>query len=327
METNKQSNTLNYNVKVYTETEYQAWNSFVANAKNATFLFHRDFMEYHKDRFMDYSLMIYQKGVLMALLPGNKCDDVLHTHQGLTYGGLILNFKATLPAVEEIQEYLIAFFKDNGINRFVLKAFPNIYASHPSDELVYLLNRKNATIVKHNIILAIDYKSDFKIHKSKLKRFRKFEKTSLQIKSGIEEVTLFWNQLLEPRLLEKHNTRPVHNLEEIKRLALAFPKHIVQYTIYQGNELLAGITIFKTKIAIKSQYGIASKHGERIGALDMLFVSLIKSFQKEGYRYFSMGRINDDSQQNGYNPGMLKQKQEYGCQIYLQPVYQLDLHD
>jgi hypothetical protein len=45
----------NYTVKQYQESDYECWNTFVNQAKNATFLFHRDFMEYHKDRFEDYS--------------------------------------------------------------------------------------------------------------------------------------------------------------------------------------------------------------------------------------------------------------------------------
>ena len=45
----------------YTSEYYNLWNDFVAKAKNATFLFHRDFMEYHSDRFVDYSLLIFDE--------------------------------------------------------------------------------------------------------------------------------------------------------------------------------------------------------------------------------------------------------------------------
>lgn len=76
---------------------------------------------------------------------------------------------------------------------------------------------------------------------------------------------------------------------------------------------------------MKSQYGMASKLGEKLGALDMLFVHLIKRFEKEEFQYFSMGSVNDDSEK-GYNEGMLKQKQEFGCEVYIQPIYQLKLN-
>ena len=50
----------NYTVKKYQENDYEIWNAFIGQAKNATFLFHRDFMEYHKDRFEDFSLVIFE---------------------------------------------------------------------------------------------------------------------------------------------------------------------------------------------------------------------------------------------------------------------------
>ena len=33
------------------------WDAFVKTSKNGTFLFMRDYMEYHNDRFIDYSLL------------------------------------------------------------------------------------------------------------------------------------------------------------------------------------------------------------------------------------------------------------------------------
>ena len=64
------------------EKDYPSWNAFIGQAKNATFLFHRDFMEYHKDRFEDYSLMIFDNEKLVAVLPANKVGDVVFSHQG-----------------------------------------------------------------------------------------------------------------------------------------------------------------------------------------------------------------------------------------------------
>ena len=57
-------------------------------------------MEYHKDRFDDYSLLIFDvKDKLVAVLPAHKVENILHSHQGLTYGGLVLNAKVILSDV------------------------------------------------------------------------------------------------------------------------------------------------------------------------------------------------------------------------------------
>lgn len=43
------------------------WNEFVTRSKNGTFLFDRRYMDYHSDRFEDFSLMFYREGRLYAL--------------------------------------------------------------------------------------------------------------------------------------------------------------------------------------------------------------------------------------------------------------------
>ena len=283
-------------------------------------------MDYHKDRFEDYSIMVFKKDELIALLAANIFENKLYSHQGLTYGGIILRPNTSLIEIELIFELILRFLKKNGFEKLILKTFPGLYAIQRNEELDFILNKNKASIIHQNLIFAIDYNSKYKIYKSKLKRYRKFESGNFQIKVGIAEFEHFWNLLLEPRLNEKHNTKPVHSLNEIKGLHYAFPKKIVQYNLYQDEELLAGITIFKTKTAVKSQYGIASEKGEKVGALDMLFVHLINMFKGEKFQYFSMGRINDSAFKNGYNVGMLKQKQEFGCELHLQPVYELVLN-
>ena len=78
-----------YKVKTYKSSDKNTWNNFVLESNQDTFLFQRDFMDYHSDRFIDYSLMVYKNDKVIALLPANRVDDTLYSHQGLTYGGLI----------------------------------------------------------------------------------------------------------------------------------------------------------------------------------------------------------------------------------------------
>ena len=76
----------------YTPDKAAEWDAFVRQSKNATFLFYRGYMDYHADRFADYSLMFYDKGRLCALLPANDGGDgTLWSHRGLTYGGLLMD--------------------------------------------------------------------------------------------------------------------------------------------------------------------------------------------------------------------------------------------
>ena len=61
LNTPKNKNNPEFQVQKYTTSHKAEWNDFIASAKNATFLFNRNFMEYHSDRFEDFSLMIYDK--------------------------------------------------------------------------------------------------------------------------------------------------------------------------------------------------------------------------------------------------------------------------
>ena len=62
-------------IETYKDNYKADWNNFVDSSKNSTFLFNRDFMDYHSDRFEDFSLMVYEKSELIALLPLNIIED------------------------------------------------------------------------------------------------------------------------------------------------------------------------------------------------------------------------------------------------------------
>ena len=141
-----------FEIRRYAATDKAAWNKFLDTAKNPTLLFDRDYMDYHSDRFQDYSLMIYRKGNLYALLPGNVKDSVFYTHQGLTYGGLILSNKASAADVLVIFDLINSFLREHGINKVLYKPTPYIYHLTPSQEDLYALFRlTDARIVGRQI--------------------------------------------------------------------------------------------------------------------------------------------------------------------------------
>ena len=94
----------------YTAEKAAEWNQFVAQSKNGTFLFDRQYMDYHSDRFEDNSLMFYLEGRLYGVMPANRVGDVLYSHQGLTYGGLVMDAKTTaaltVALFDELNQYL-----------------------------------------------------------------------------------------------------------------------------------------------------------------------------------------------------------------------------
>ena len=117
----------NYTVKLYEKNDYQAWNAFISSAKNATFLFHRDFMEYHSDRFQDYSMMVFEEGKLVSVIPANKVENTVFSHQGLTYGGFVFGESLSIDEINNIVTVVLEFLKNNEVEEFVIKEIISIY--------------------------------------------------------------------------------------------------------------------------------------------------------------------------------------------------------
>ena len=124
-------------------------------------------MEYHKDRFNDYSLMIFKDDQLYALLPANINEGIVYSHQGLTYGSFILNENAKLLAAFEAYKALLTYLHKEGINQLEIKLIPVFYNSIPSDELSYFLFKSNAKLIKRDVLMVIDYQDQLRFQKNR----------------------------------------------------------------------------------------------------------------------------------------------------------------
>lgn len=312
-----------YTVKKYNHNDFALWNDFVAQAKNATFLFHRDFMEYHKDRFEDFSLLVFEQDKLRAILPANINGNAVYSHQGLTYGGLVYLSKLKAEKVESILDEILLFLKENQIEAFYYKPLPDFYLTEGNKEIEFFLLKRKAVLERKEMNLAVNLSVPLNISKSKLKHFRRIENLDLDIVEE-QEFNPFWEKVLEPRLLEKFNTIPVHSKEDITLLKSKFPQNIKQFSAYKNDEIIAGITIFESKNVVKSQYGATSKTGEEFRALDFLFINLMHKYKRKGKHFFDMGIVNSDTED--YHIGLLKQKEELGCSVYSQDFYKIEIN-
>jgi hypothetical protein len=310
----------NYTVRQYSSEDFELWNAFISTAKNATFLFHRDFMEYHADRFEDFSLLVFEGENLVALLPANRVDHTIFSHQGLTYGGFVFYDDLVIFEIDLIIAEVILYLKENQIKEFSIKEIVSIYLRERKMETQQSLIKNGAELVEAKMNLAIDFNSNFKVSKSKLKHYNRIKSIGLSIRNE-ENLTDFWNKVLCPRLEQKFNVKPVHSLKEIIGLKNKFPENIYQYSVYKDEEILAGITVFKTNTVIKSQYGATTEKGEKYRALDYLYITLIDKYKSQ-LDFFDMGTVNDNSEL-GYNFGLLNQKKELGCDLFEQKYFKI----
>ena len=311
----------NYRVEKYTKENRLAWDTFISGAKNATFLFARDFMEYHSDRFTDYSLLVYKDDLLYAVLPANIVGDKLYSHKGLTYGSLVLSKSAKLLYTFEAFKALLAFLDAKAISTLELRNIPTFYNTMPSDELSYFLFKANATLIKRDALMVIDTSTKIKFQKNRSEGINKAKRNGLTIAVD-DNFEGFWNEILIPNLQKKHGVAPVHSLEEIQLLAAKFPDHIKQVNVYKDNVIVAGTTLFLTKTTIHPQYVSGNSDKNAFGSLDLAYDYIINHFDSSK-RYFD---FNISSEENGtaLNSGLIFWKESCGARTYVADNYLID---
>lgn len=298
-----------FEIRIYRESLKNEWNEHIARSKNGTFLTDRNYMDYHSDRFKDFSLMFYSKDKLSAVLPGNIKDNVYYSHQGLTYGGLIIDSKCKTADVCRIFEEANTFLKGHGIKKIVYKPAPWIYATVPAEEDLYAI-----TNVCHGRIAGRDISStiilDNKPKFSELRRrcMKKAKATGIEIKESYDIAT-FW-KILDNNLENKYGVAPVHTCGELELLAGRFPENIKLYMAYLGEEALGGTVTYINKQTVHTQYISASPKGKSLGALDLLFSELINNVFTD-YTYFDFGK-STEREGTYLNENLIFQKEGFG---------------
>lgn len=308
-------------VELYTPAMKQEWDAFVDASRNATFLLRRDYMDYHSDRFADCSLIIRHGDKPVALLPASRHGSEACSHGGLTYGGLVLPPNSGGQEPLYWFDAIASFYRKMGIDRLIYKPIPHIYHRMPSEEDLYALFRNGATLICRNLATVIPMHEPMKasrLGKRAAKRARIFgitvEETS--------DVSLFWDIIVNDRR-ERHNTTPVHTLEEIQKLQSLFPGNIRLFIARSESDILAGAVIFDTGRVLHLQYAAANAEGKEKYAVDVIYHEVIFNIRPDAV-WFDFGTSNEDAGRY-LNEGMVKHKEEFGGRSIVYDTYSLDL--
>lgn len=309
-------------VEVYSKEYKEVWDNFVHNSKNGTFLFLRDFMEYHSDRFNDFSLLFYKEEKLIALLPGNLKDGIYYSHQGLSYGGLIMNTSTTTIEVTIIFEHLIISLRQQGIKEIVYKAIPHIYHSMPAEEDLYALFINKAQIAGRGVssTLLLNTEQNYTIERKR--GIKKAIANGLTI-SESDDYSSFWT-ILEENLRKRYNAKPVHTIGEISLLHQRFPDNIRLLGVYnKEDEMIAGTVLFVTDKVVHLQYIASSDEGKLTGATDIL-IDHITQQHWAGRTYFDYG-ISTENNGLYLNQGLIRHKEGFGARAITYDIYSIIL--
>jgi hypothetical protein len=278
-------------------------------------------MEYHADRFTDHSLMFYRNDELVAVMPAHMKDNILCSHNGLTYGGLLLPDNTTTEAVlnifDALRDYLL---EETDAKSIIYKPVPGIYHRYPCEEDIYALFRNDARLIECKVSSAI--KLGNPIPFKGRRKLTSATRSRLCIKEE-ERFDTFWG-ILDDRLKSKYGVAPVHSLDEITRLHDLFPKNIRLFTVQDeiGN-ILGGTVLYITGGCVHMQYSGTTEEGRRISALDYLYEHLIGDLFRDK-EYFDFGVSVEDGGKY-LNSGLIAYKERLGGRAVMYTTYLIEL--
>ena len=306
-------------VRKYYDSDNEVWNKFNASSKNSLFMFDRNYMDYHKDRFKDHSLMFWEEDKLIAIFPASEREKELVSHGGLTYGGFISDSKMKQHTMNECFERLIEYARDNDFKEIYYKIIPHIYHEQPSEEDLYSLFVNKAELIRVEAATVINLTNPLKMpkgRKAQISRARR-EEVVIEERSSLQDFENFIN--LENQVLsERHETKAVHTGAELKLLKDRFPENIHLFIANYNGEMIAGTVVYEYDQVVHTQYMAANDMARQIGALDLAISTVIEKY-KESKLWLDFG-ISTENSGMILNTGLISQKEGFGGRT---DVYQM----
>jgi Acetyltransferase (GNAT) domain len=306
---------------LYTDSQKGIWDDFVRESKNGTFLFLRDYMDYHRDRFQDHSYLIWDRDLLLAVLPANRIDNTLVSHGGLTYGGFVVSRDLRLTAMVEFFPRFLEELTSRGLKTFLYKTIPRIYHSSPSEEDRYCLFRNGATSYRTDVLTVIDYRDRLPYQDLRVRRINRAKKLGVAVRQS-NDYPVFW-EILTSNLQERYGLQPVHTCNEISLLASRFPAEIRLYGAFEGEAMQAGAVIYLTTNVCHVQYNAATLRGKELAAQDILMDYLVENHSHSA-RYFDFG-VSTENEGRHLSAGLVDYKEGFGARTIVHDFFRLEL--
>lgn len=309
--------------KLYKAEDKSSWDGFVAQCKAPLFFFQRDYLEYHADRFSDASLLFYQDEELLAVFPASREADILSSHGGLTYGGLLLSERVRSETVIAITKVLAKKVYELGCRKIIYKAIPYLFYTQGSQEDLYaIVNHLGAKIVRRDLSSVIYLDNRLKLSKGRRWLISRAQKAGLKVSQSTDWPA--FHRLLAA-VLSRHGVKPVHSVSELVTLAALFPNNIRLMVVEQEGLIEAAALLFQFQTTVHTQYLATSEAGKALGALDFLIENCIAEAQSQGYSYFSFG-ASTEQQGRVLNTGLVAQKENFGARGVVLDFYEIELN-
>lgn len=308
----------------YSDEMAGLWNKFNKESKNYLFMFDRNYMDYHRDRFKDHSLFFYDDDKLIAILPMSEHGETLISHGGLTYGGFITDTKMKQHTMMDCFESLINYANESGFKRIRYKCIPHIYHSQPAEEDRFALFANGAKLDIVDVSTYVSLDCPLKMPKGRKAQVGRARREGVVIEelSELEDFNTFI--ALENEVLnERHEVSAVHTGAELKLLHDRFPENIHLFAAMKDGNMIAGTVVYEYDNVVHTQYMAANEEARVIGALDLAVATVIEKY-KESKMWLDFG-ISTEHGKIYLNEGLCSQKEGFGGRTGVYEIWELDI--
>ena len=312
------------NIIRYSEEKKDEWNKFNSESKNSLFMFDRNYMDYHRDRFVDHSLMFYEEDELVAILPMSESNSTFVSHGGLTYGGFISGVRMKQHLMNECFNVLLEYCRNQNIKQIVYKVIPHIYHSQAAEEDRFCLFANNARLSIVDVSTYVNLNTPLKMPKGRKAQISRAKREGVTIEErfDLEDFNTFID-LENEVLAERHGVHAVHTGSELKMLHDRFPDNIHLFVALKDNKIISGTVIYEYNTVVHTQYMAANEEARQIGALDLTIATIIEKY-KNDKTWLDFG-ISTEHGKLFLNEGLCSQKEGFGGRTGTYEIWELEL--
>lgn len=316
---------MNIFFKKYDKSKLIIWDNFVLERSlNGTIYHTMNFLSYHKDRFNDCSILIYDKNItnLIAVFPCCEVDGNYYSHKGSTCGGIVILEKYyELNKLTEIMNAVYNYYQ----GKLFIKLSESAYFRNniKNDLLNFILSQKCESY--QDISLIFDLNKNDKImdtfpksrNKSLIKKYIENPDNNIRflVSDDIMDYKKYY-EILNKNSYVKNNAKIIHTLDEFIFLKNKLgDKQFLFISKNNNNEILSGGWILKINDQVCFAPYLATNYGKEKCELFYLLFYLFIYCKENNFTYVNLGACSTNGDEILYS--LYKFKHSCGCEPFL----------
>lgn len=312
-------------IRMFSEKDTAEWEHFVGEANNGTIFHSLKFLSYHpKTRFKNHHCMITNKGSLVAVFPAVEHEGTIISHQGASYGGVVMKHDIGINTVCNVIEHLVAYYRSQGFKKIIVTQTPLVYYKDPHQYADFAYAKHGFSYVKREVTAVIPITSAEPLptfHADARRSTKKAQREGIQVRIT-DELKRFYT-ILANNLGMRHNVKPTHTLNELHKLHRLFPDDIILFAAYCEKVMIGGIVVFITNRKTLLAFYISHDNNyQQFRPVNLLFYEILKWGYYQGFTYLDLGTFTLHMEPNW---GLGRFKENHNAHGYLRDTLELNL--